>query len=212
MRLIKLRTNRLWEAMNRRRVIFVIILIFIGWGCICASFGYILRGWQLQQEITFWQEVATAPEPENCALCAFKEDGIRHAPVLLDLSTGAIGEMRIYKSNESGEVLDDVSTQNGGTFGFVLCAGLTGWRDTATNTLQVTLPEENKLMNASLFCHECRAILENTSSKGYVILDLFDADVIKAYKIEEGTFAIRNYGVVILQDAKSSEITIRVRM
>lgn len=150
MRLIKLWTNRLWEAMNRRRVV-VIILAFAGWGCICASFGYILRGWQLQQEITFWQEVATAPEPENCALCAFKEDGIRHAPVLLDLSTGAIGEMRINKSNESGEVLDDVSTQHGGTFGFVLCAGLTGWRDTATNTLQVTQSEENDLMNASVF-------------------------------------------------------------
>lgn len=99
MRLIKLWTNILWEAMNRRRVIFVIILAFIGWGYICASSGYILRGWQLQQEITFWQEAATAPEPENCALCAFKEDGIRHAPVLVDLSAGAIGQMRV---NDAG--------------------------------------------------------------------------------------------------------------
>lgn len=211
MRLIKLRTNRLWEAMNRRRVIFVIILVFIGWGCICASFGYILRGWQLQQEITFWQEVATAPEPENCALCAFKEGGIRHAPVLLDLSTGAIGEMRINKSNERGEVLDDVSTQHGGTFEFVLCAGLTGWRDTATNTLQVTLPEENKLMNASLFCHECRAILVGVSANRYIILDLFDANVIKTYKIEEGTLAMRDYEMSILQTDKLGELTIRVR-
>lgn len=210
MRLIKLWTNRLWEAMNSRRVV-VIILAFIGLGCICASFGYILRGWKLQQEIAFWQGVATAPEPENCALCDFKEGEVRYAPVLLDLSTGAIGEMRINKSNESGEVLDDVSTQHDGIFGFVVCAGLTGWRDTATNTLQVTLSEENKLMNASLFCHECRAILANTSSKGYVILDWFDADVIKAYKIEEGTFAIRDYEVSILQTDKLGELTICVR-
>lgn len=40
-----------------------------------------------------WEAISTLPEPERCALCG---DMRYHAPCLVDLSTGKVGELAVY--------------------------------------------------------------------------------------------------------------------
>lgn len=188
----------------RTALVMILVCVVLGWGCI--ALGYMWHARQARQDLSFWKQAAAAPEPEHCVLCEYKEKGKRCAPVLIDLSTGAIDEMQVDETRENGGELS--ANEQSGSFSFISCAGLTGWRDTATHTLHLTLPEEENLMDVSLFCHRCRAILANTSSTGFIVLDLFDVDAIKIYKIETGNFAIRNYEMSVLQGEKSSEITI----
>ena len=88
-----------------------------------------------------WKEMESVPEPEQCALCG---KGMRyHAPCLIDLSTGQMGEMRVYTNHptKQGE-LASAELQETGTFQFQPCAGLVGVRDTCNHTCEVTLPKE----------------------------------------------------------------------
>lgn len=78
------------------------------------------------------------PEPETCALCG----GFRyHAPCLVRLDTGEVGELRVYDPDptQQGEISDRQQT---GTFSFLHCAGLLGTRDTCSHTSSVDLTEK----------------------------------------------------------------------
>lgn len=48
---------------------------------------------------TFWKSLAITPESEICSVCQ-ERDGIRyHAPVLVNLNTGKIWELKIYDND-----------------------------------------------------------------------------------------------------------------
>lgn len=142
-----------------------------------------------------WEAIMELPTPERCALCS---ESVRyHAPCLLDLSTGQMGEMVAYTPHRSiqGEIAP-MEMQETGTFNFQPCAGLLGVRDTCNHTFKVTLPEEQKLMNPALFCRECRQLLAEAGLKGYVIVDLYDLEHIRTYPIQGDM--IRDYQITVV--------------
>lgn len=139
-----------------------------------------------------WEAILDLPDPERCALCS--EDTRYHAPCLVDLSTGQMGEMKVYTDcpSQQGELAPEERRQTG-TFHFQPCAGLTGIRDTCNHTFQVTLLEERELMDPALFCGKCRKLLAGAGLEGYVIVDLYDREYIRAYPIRGEI--IRNYRI-----------------
>lgn len=139
-----------------------------------------------------WEAIVDLPDPERCALCG---EGRRYqAPCLMNLSTGQMGEMRVYAygPTEQGK-LDPREARFSGTFNFQHCAGLTAIRDTCTHTCEITLPAERELMDPALFCKACRLLLAGAGLEGYVIVDLYDRDHIRAYPIRGET--IRDYRI-----------------
>ena len=141
-----------------------------------------------------WEAIVDLPDPERCALCG---EGRRYqAPCLMNLSTGQMGEMRVYAygPTEQGK-LDPREAQFSGTFHFQSCAGLTAIRDTDFHTCQVFLPEERKLMDPAHFCKGCRLLLAGAGLEGYVILDLYDQDNVQAYPLRYEI--IRDYRVSV---------------
>lgn len=143
---------------------------------------------------TLWDAIADLPDPEQCALCG---EGMRHhAPCLINLSTGQMGEMTVYTPHPSrqGEIAP-MEMQQTGTFNFQPCAGLMAIRDTCTHACIITLPEKRELMNPALFCRECRQLLAEAGLEGYVILDLYNLDDVRAYPIQGET--IRDYRISV---------------
>lgn len=139
-----------------------------------------------------WEAIIDFPNPEQCALCGEKRR--YQAPCLINLSTGQMGEMRIYTYGPTKQgKLDPREAQFSGTFNFQHCAGLTAIRDTDFHTCQVTLPAERELMNPAHFCKECRQLLAGAGLEGYVIVDLYDLDNIQAYPIRGEV--IRDYRI-----------------
>ena len=141
-----------------------------------------------------WEAIVHLPDPERCALCGEKKQ--YHAPCLIDLSTGQMGELRVYTYDPTGPgTLDPREAQCSGTISFPSCAGLTAARDTDFHTCQVTLPEERELMNPALFCKECRLLLAGAGLEGYVIVDLHNRDNTQAYPLRGKV--IRDYRVSV---------------
>lgn len=158
--------------------------------------------------IAFWKSIAATPQPDVCALCG---NGLQHhAPVLVDLSTGLVGELCVYAPDpqHKGGLAAKQST---GTFSFLHIAGLTGYQDTCGHTSHVTLTKESEPMDPSFFCRDCRALLAGVSTKGYVLADLYDLDRITVYAVAEGAeYAIRDYSVSISCDKDLNGLTVDV--
>lgn len=144
-----------------------------------------------------WAAMINLPDPEQCALCG---EGIPyHAPCLVDLSTGQMGELTVYTPHPSrqGEITP-MEMQPTGTFYFQSCAGLVAIRDTCAHTCQVTLPAEREPINPAFFCTACRQLLAGAGLDGYVIADLHDLDNIQAHSIQRGMDkVIRDYRVSV---------------
>lgn len=143
--------------------------------------------------------LANTPEPEICALCGNGNGVSYHAPVVVNLSTGESGELRVYDLDpcQRNELAKEQST---GTFSFLNIAGIMGYRDTCDHSSHVTLPKEREwgLIDPSHFCHNCRTLLADTATTGYAVVDLYDLDNIMVYAIEKGAeYTIRDYAVSI---------------
>jgi len=161
-----------------------------------------------------WEAISKLPEPEQCALCGNGEGMRYHAPCLVNLSTGRLGELAVYTSHSRlvGEIAPEEKQQTG-TFNFQPCAGLMAIRDTYNHICQVSIPFENMaIMNPGHFCWDCRLLLAEAGIKGYLLVDLYDIDHIKAYPIQnDEAYTIRNYVISIAQDRKFKELDIDVR-
>lgn len=181
-------------------------LAFLLFSAISAATVFTALGYGASQSIAnretiFWREAVIAKLPESCAVCGNGEGRPYHAPVLVNLSTGEIGEMRIYDPDLPRSDFNIAPIQQTGTFSFARYAGLTGIKDTCSHTSRVEIPEKLEPMNMEHFCRECRAILAKTASEGFVLLDLFDLKEIKAYAVIEGTeHTIRDYAVTVYWD------------
>lgn len=63
----------------------------------------------------------------------------------------------------------------------------------------------------ALFCHDCRALLADTATEGYALLDLHDLDDIQAYAVEAGAeYTIRDYTVSIYKDKEADNLSVEV--
>ena len=75
-----------WSIVETMVIIILLTAFFL--------FGVFLRGIVADREMSLWKSFVLTPEPEICALCG---GGIPyHAPVLVNLSTGEAGEIRVY--------------------------------------------------------------------------------------------------------------------
>lgn len=143
-----------------------------------------------------WEAIVALPDPEQCALCNAERG--HQALSLMNLSTGEIGQMEVYVYGVTKQgKLDPREAQFSGTYVFQSCAGLTAIRDSDLHTCQVYLPEERELMNPAHFCKECRQLLAGAGLEGYVIVDLYGRDPVRAYPIRDEM--IRDYRISITE-------------
>ena len=77
-----------------------------------------------------------APEPEQCSICDYIPS---HAPCLVNLHTGEVGEIFCYDPHPEkvGEIAD---YQRGGYFCFMSVAGLQGYLDACVPEAHVYVP------------------------------------------------------------------------
>lgn len=109
--------------------------------------------------------------PKECILCT---EAPHHAPCLLNLSTGEIGELTVYDTNPfNSKTLSDEQTT--GTFSFLHCAGLIGYRDTACELCRFDIPCDADKYEPSYFCRRCRNALASYRNHAFVLVDTFEA-------------------------------------
>lgn len=118
-------------------------------------------------------------EPESCSLCATFPC---HAPCIVNLSTGEIGEIRIYQPHFS-KVAEIAEEQAGGYFCFLYCAGLQGYC-LGAQSATIYVPQEAGGLQVKHFCNSCRKLLAPYANSGFVIADLREPKSPTLYPIE----------------------------
>ena len=119
--------------------------------------------------------------PEDCVMCRFRY----HAPCLLELATGEMGEIRLYAPHfRKVAEIDPEQTTGALEFNYIGKVGLI--TDTTLETSRFELPRGISLMNRSLFCRSCRKLLQGYAFSGYVIVDTYEKDNPKVYPIADG--------------------------
>lgn len=109
-----------------------------------------------------------APEPEHCAIC----DSIpMHAPALVNLATGEVGELAVYDPHPF-KVAELNEHQQGGTFSFIYAAGLNGYSDTANWETHITIPINENEYEEKHFCKSCRELISGHTEYSFLLLDL----------------------------------------
>ena len=138
----------------------------------------------------------SAPEPERCSVCDYIPS---HAPCLVNLNTGEVGEIALYEPHYSlvGEIAEE---QRGGYFSFMSVAGLRGH---CVPEAHVTVPGGVEKYEEKYFCSTCRELLEPYAQCGFVLADLRNPETPTIYPVEEGAeFEVRCYTVVITETDK----------
>ena len=112
--------------------------------------------------------ILPASEPERCAIC----DSIPyHAPALVNLATGEVGELAVYEPHPF-KVAELNEYQQGGTFSFIYVAGINGYSDTANWETHITIPTNENEYEEKFFCKSCRKRIAGHTDKGFLLLDL----------------------------------------
>lgn len=112
--------------------------------------------------------ILPAPNPKRCAIC----DSIPyHAPALVNLATGEVGELAVYEPHPF-KVAELNEYQQGGTFSFIYVAGLNGYSDTANWETHITIPTNENEYEEKHFCKSCRERIFGHTEKGFLLLDL----------------------------------------
>lgn len=174
--------------------------------------GVFLRGIIADRDMALWKSIVLTPEPEVCALCGSGSGISYHAPVVVNLSTGESGELRVYDPDpyRRNEIAEEQST---GTFSFLYVAGIMGYRDTCDHSSHVTLPKDREWtrIDPALFCHDCRALLADAATEGYILADLYNSSDITIYAIKDGAkYTIRDYDISISAQEEPDGLSIHV--
>ena len=141
----------------------------------------------------------SAPEPERCSVCDYIPS---HAPCLVNLNTGEVGEIALYEPHHTlvGEIAEE---QRGGYFSFMSVAGLRGYLDACVPEAHVTVPDGIEKYEEKYFCSTCRELLREYSHCGFVLADVRNPEAPTVYPVEAGTeFEVRCYTVVITETDK----------
>ena len=149
--------------------------------------------------------ILPAPEPERCAIC----DSIpMHAPALVNLATGEVGELTVYEPHPF-KVAELNEYQQGGTFCFIYVAGLNGYSDTANWETHITIPTNENEYEEKHFCKSCRERISGHTDKGFLLLDLRSPEsfLILSLDIEE-IQTVRCYEVQTRQSMDEIEIVV----
>ena len=199
-------SKMLYENHKTSIAIISISIVFVLLFVCCMT----LHGIAINRNIA--NALANAPEPEVCALCGSGSGISYHAPVVVNLSTGESGELRVYDPDpyRRNEIAEKQST---GTFSFLYVAGIMGYRDTCDHSSHVTLPKDREWTRIypALFCHDCRALLADTATEGYVLADLYDLSDITTYSIKDGAkYTIRDYDISISAQEEPDGLSIHV--
>ncbi|MBP3684123.1 MAG: hypothetical protein J6J12_04065 [Oscillospiraceae bacterium] len=152
-----------------------------------------------------WQRLVP-PSSEECSICRFIKS---HAPCLLNLSTGEIGELTLYEPHRT-KVGELAEVQQGGTFSFFYAAGAKGTRTTNPWVLTIRVPMEGERIHKSHFCQKCRELLDGYNH-GYVLVDLYDKTEPTIYPIlAEAAYELRCYSITIAPKYVKDEYEITV--
>lgn len=151
--------------------------------------------------------ISLIPQKE-CVLCT---EAPHHAPCLLNLSTGEIGELTVYDTNPfNNKTLSDEQTT--GTFSFLHCAGLIGYRDTACQLCRFDIPCDADKFKASHFCSDCRNLLVSFKGHAFVLVDIFYAGKPLILPIKESvTYEIRCYRISTTYNFERSRYELTVQ-
>lgn len=168
----------------------------------CAAFAFI-------KDAAFWEGIVITPEPELCALCE-DGDGIRYqAPVLLNLSTGKAWELKIYDNDPTRpwEVAEDQRWDDW-VFSPLDGNATMSWScEDHTNIAHIG--DDLAMIDPAHYCHDCRALLAETAIEGYVLVDLYDLENIRAFAINHGEeYTIRDYSVSVSKDKENGGLSI----
>lgn len=142
------------------------------------------------------------PEPERCSLC---DDLPRHAPCIINLSTGEKLELDVYEPHPFlvGEIAEE---QRGGYFAFVRGAGVEGYK-LGAESVTITIPVKSDRLDQQHFCNQCRELFADCKNQGYTLVDLKDTESPVVYTINADTkIAFRCYEISvreIKEDGKS---------
>jgi hypothetical protein len=112
--------------------------------------------------------ILPASEPERCAIC---ESIPCHAPCLVNLETGEVGELSVYEPHPF-KVAELNPYQQGGTFSFIYVAGINGYSDTANWETHITIPTNENEYEEKFFCKACRERISSHTEKGFLLLDM----------------------------------------
>lgn len=146
--------------------------------------------------------------PKECVLCT---EPPHHAPCLLNLATGEIGELTVYDPQlvDRKQLSKDQKT---GTFSFLYCAGLTGYRDTACELCHFDIPVDANKYNPSHFCADCRILLASFKNYAYVLVDSFnDSSPLILPITESVTYELRCYRIFTAYNEERSRYELTVQ-
>lgn len=149
--------------------------------------------------------ILPAPEPERCAIC----DSIPfHAPALVNLATGEVGELAVYDPHPF-KVAELNEYQQGGTFSFIYVAGLNGYSDTANWETHITIPTNENEYEEKHFCKSCRELISGHTENGFLLLDLRTPESFSILSLDtEGIQNVRCYEVQAKQRLDEIEIVV----
>lgn len=149
--------------------------------------------------------ILPAPEPERCAIC----DSIpMHAPALVNLATGEVGELEVYDPHPF-KVAELDEFQQGGMFRFIYAAGLNGYSDTANWETHITMPINENEYEETFFCKYCRNMISNHTENGYLLLDLREPKNFSIISLSSDEVqTIRCYEISIVQLEGKLEIVV----
>lgn len=156
--------------------------------------------------LVFARAILPAPEPERCAIC----DSIpMHAPALVNLATGEVGELAVYDPHPF-KVAELNEYQQGGTFSFIYAAGLNGYSDTANWETHITIPINENEYEEKLFCKSCRILISDHTENGFLILDLREPQEFSILSLgSDAIQRVRCYEIQIKQGIGEIEITVQ---
>ena len=149
--------------------------------------------------------ILPAPEPERCAIC----DSIPiHAPALVNLATGEVGELTVYDPHPF-KVAELNPYQQGGTFSFIYAAGLNGYSDTANWETHITIPTNENEYEEKFFCKACRKLISGHTENGFLLLDLRNPESFAIISLtSDEVQAVRCYEIQTKQGIAEIEITV----
>ena len=149
--------------------------------------------------------IRTIEEPEYCAIC----DSIpHHAPCIVNLATGTIGELSVYEPHPA-KVAELNEYQQGGTFSFLHIGGLWGYRDTANWETHISIPLCKTEYRKELFCYSCRERLKGNVALGFALLDMQMPEEASVFSIKPGEILeMRCYQIEIHKVVDAVEIVV----
>ena len=150
--------------------------------------------------------ILPAPNPKRCAIC----DSIPyHAPALVNLATGEVGELSVYEPHPF-KVAELNSYQQGGTFSFIYVAGINGYSDTANWETHITIPINENEYEEKHFCKSCRKLISGHTENGFLLLDLRSPESFSILSLESDVIqTVRCYEVQTKQGRDEIETIVQ---